>query len=341
MMKRFVPLFVAMGTVFFTLSTFAQIRSDTLTIRQIQEVPMDSLLAGKQNSPRTGDTITVTGTVVAAARTSPGGPMLFALGNAATIYIMDESGGPWSGLNVRATDSVAAASILLTAVDTGFVIRVTGVVSQYFTTTQFEIGKTAVWNADKQVEVLDMRPRRPDPNEISLTDLVNGGPTSGIPTAQQWEGAYVVLRDVTVGTVSKNTSTGRYTWTIEDGRGNAIGVYDQSVYFRGGSQGVDPNWAPPPPGTRIEAIRGIITSSSQGIVIAPIYPGDIQLGSFPPTITALQRNPMFPTSHDDVTITAKVETANPGASIAQVTLSYGQNTSPIATVPMVNDSATH
>ncbi len=321
-------------------TSVGQIKSDTLSIREIQEVPMDSLLIGNENSPRTGDTVTVTGTVVAAARRSPGGPMLFALGNAATIYIVDENGGAWSGLNVRATDSVAASSTLLTAVDTGFVITITGVVTQYYTTTQFEIGKIASWNADKQVEVIDTKPNRPDPTEIMLTDLVNGAPTAKIPASQQWEGAYVVIRNLSTGTVSKNSSTGRYTWTVTDGAGNSIGVYDQSVYFRGGSQGFNPDWAPPVPGTQISHIRGIITSSNQGIVIAPIYPGDLSLSSFPPTITTVRHAPAFPTSTEPVTVNASVETAKPGGSISEVTLAYGIDATELGTVSMTYDGAT-
>ena len=321
-----------------TFTTSAQLRSDTLTIKQLQYVPDDSLNAGKQNSLYVGDTVTVTGIVIAAPRISPGGPLLFALGNANTMYIVDENGGAWSGLNVRASDSVASASTLLTAVDTGFVVRITGVVTQYFSTTQFELGKVASWNADRQVEVLDTKPRRPEPTEIKITDLVNGDPKAFIPASQQWEGAYVVIKDASVGTVTKNTSTGRYTWTVTDGKGNSIGVYDQSVYFRGGSQGFDPNWAPPPAGTQLTSIRGVITSSGQGIVIAPIYPGDIVLGSFPPTIRGLKRDIGIPTSSQEVTVTATVETARPGGSIATAELEYGQGATSLGKVTMTWDA---
>ena len=323
-MRRFVPILAVLLLALLTAtSAQAQIKSDTLTIQQIQEVHPDSLAAGIQTSPHVGDTITVEGVVIAAPRTSAGGPPLFALGNAFTLYITDENGGPWSGLNVRATDSLAADAILVTAIDTGFVVRLTGVVTQYFSTTQFEIGVGGGWNADVQVEILDDLGRRPSPTKIAMTDLVNGGPLTGIPAAQQWEGAYVVIEGAKVGTVTQNTSTGRYTWTITDGNGNSIGVYDQSVYHRGGAQGLTPNWAPPAPGTTISAIRGIITSSGQGIVIAPFYPDDITLGSFPPVISNLARDLAIPTSADAVTVTCDVEDSNPDGSITDVTLIWG------------------
>ncbi|MBN1448235.1 MAG: hypothetical protein JXA28_09920, partial [Bacteroidetes bacterium] len=325
-MKRFLPFFgvlVFLGLVFGTAE--AQIQSDTLTIQEIQEVHPDTLTAGNQNSPHVGDTVTVEGVVIAAPRVSPGGTPLFALGNGFTMYISDPNGGPWSGLNVRASDSLAADAILITAVDTAFVVRVTGVVTQYYSTTQFEIGVGSGWNADVQVEVIDDLGVRPAPTSIEISDLVNGGPQDDIPMAQQWEGAYVVIEGAKVGSVSQNSSTLRYTWTIEDGDGNSIGVYDQSVYHRAGSQGIDPNWAPPAPGTTISAIRGIITSSGQGIVIAPIYPGDIELGSFPPVVTELARDLALPTSSDDVTVTCKVDDSNEDGSITDVTLVYGKN----------------
>ncbi len=318
----------------------AQVKSDTLTIRQIQEVHPDSLAAGKQNSPHVGDTITVEGVVYAAPRISSGGPTLFALSNAFTLYIMDAAGGPWSGLNVRASDSTASNAILVTAVDTGYVVRVTGVVTQYFSTTQFEIGViSGKWNADVMVEILDDLGKRPAPTKIALSDLVNGGPLTGKPQGQQWEGAYVVIEGAKVGTVTQNTSTGRYTWTIEDGNGNAIGVYDQSIYFRGGSQGADPNWAPPTTGTTITAIRGVISSSGQGIVIAPLYPGDIEVGSFPPSVTNLGRDISIPTSSQSVTVTCKVEDTNPGGSISGVVLVYGKDAAEIDRVTMSYDDA--
>ncbi len=328
-MRHHRVLFLAAVCAVFALTaatrTSAQITSDTLTIRQIQEIHPDSLAAKKYNSPYTGDTVTVTGVVVAAPRISPGGSMLFALGNAATVYIADPAGGPWTGLNVRASDTVASSGTLITAVDTGHVIRITGVVTQYFTTTQFDIGKIAQWNADVQVEILDVLPSRPAPNVIQISDLVAGDPLSGIPAGQQWEGAYVAIKNATVGTLSTNPSTGRHTWTITDGNGNSIGIYDQSVYFRGGSQGFNPTWTPPPPGTKIAEIRGIITSSGQGTVIAPIYPGDMTLGSFPPVISNVQRSVVIPTSSETVDITATIEDTDPDASgtIAEATLIFG------------------
>lgn len=323
-MRRFLPFFAALILALFaTTAGHAQIQSDTLTIQQIQEVHPDSLAAGIQNSPHVGDTITVEGVVIAAPRSSAGGPPLFALSNAFTLYITDPAGGPWSGLNVRASDSLAADAILVTAIDTGYVVRLTGVVTQYFATTQFEIGVGGGWNADVQVEILDDLGARPAPTKIEIADLVNGDPLAGIPSAQQWEGAYVVIEGAKVGSVTQNTSSGRFTWTITDGNGNSIGVYDQSIFFRGGSQGYDPNWAPPAPGTTISAMRGIITSSGQGIVIAPIYPGDIVLGSFPPVVSNLARDIAIPTSADAVTVTCDVVDSNPGGSIADVTLIWG------------------
>ena len=323
-MRRFLPILATLVLAFFaTTAAQAQIKSDTLTVKQIQEVDPDTLAAGNQNSPHVGDTVTVTGVVYAAPRSSPGGPPLFALGNAFTLYIMDENGGAWSGLNVRASDSLAADAILVTAIDTGYVVRLTGVVSQYYSTTQFEIGVGGGWNADVQVEILDDLGYRPAPANIAITDLVAGSPLDGIPSAQQWEGAYVVIENAKVGSVTQNTSTGRYTWTITDGQGNSIGVYDQSIFFRGGSQGFDPTWAPPAPGTTISAIRGVITSSGQGIVIAPLYPGDIALGSFPPVVSNLARDIALPASSDAVTVTCDVEDSNQDGSITSVKLVWG------------------
>lgn len=339
--RTFVAVVCAVLALVATNRMSAQIKSDTLTIRQIQEVHPDSLAAKKYNSPYLGDTVTVTGVVVAAPRRSQGGPMLFALGNAATVYIADPAGGPWTGLNLRASDTVASAGTLITAVDTGYVIRVTGVVTQYFTTTQFDIGKIASWNADVQVEILDQLPSRPAPNAIQISDLVAGDPLAGKPEGQQWEGAYVSIKNSSVGTLSTNPSTGRHTWTITDGNGNSIGVYDQSVYFRGGSQGINPSWTPPPPGTKIAEIRGIITSSGQGTVIAPIYPGDMVLGSFPPVISKVQRSVVIPTSSETVDITATIEDTDPDASgtITEATLIYGTGDTELGRLAMTWNAA--
>ncbi len=328
-MRRFLPILSALLLCLFAAAPAqAQIKSDTLTIQQIQEVDPDTLAAGNLNSPHVGDTITVTGVVYAAPRSSPGGPPLFALGNAFSLYIMDENGGPWGGINVRASDSLAANAILVTAIDTGYVVRLTGVVTQYYSTTQFEIGIGGGWNADALVEIIDDLGHRPDPTKIEISDLVNGDPLSGLPMGQQWEGSYVVIEGATVGSVTQNSSSQRYTWTITDGQGNSIGVYDQSVHFRGGPQGFDPSWAPPAPGTTLSTIRGVISSSGQGIVIAPIYPGDITLGTFPPIISDLSRDIALPASTDIVTVSCSVEDSNPDGSITAVTLVWGMREGP-------------
>ncbi len=311
-------------------SLFAQSTPPTLTIKQVQEVPWDTLISASPTasySRYVNDTITVIGTVVAAPRFSPGAPTLFALGNAFTMYIVDENGGAWSGLNVRGTDTVASQNTLMTAVDTGFVVKVTGVVTQYFTTTQFEIGKIAKWNANVQIEVLDTKPRRPDPTDVLITDLVTGDPKAYNPSAMQWEGVYVQLKNLRVGTVTKG-SNGRYTWTITDGQGHSIGVYDQSKFFRAGADAFDPNWSPPAPGTAITSIRGIMTTSGQGMVIAPIYPGDFVLGSNPPIISNVLRSTVFPKSNEKMTITATIEDSNPGGTVTEAKLTYGIGNGP-------------
>jgi hypothetical protein len=337
-MKRFSQIALLAVLLFgITSAAFAQINPIQLTIHQVQEVPYDTLISGSPTasfSRYLGDTVSVTGTVIAAPRVSQSGPSLFALGNAYTMYIVDDNGGAYSGLNIRGTDTTVAQGTLMTALDTGFVVKVTGVVTQYYTTTQFEIGKITQWNGNVQVEILDTKPRRPNPTDILITDLVTADPKSYSPTAMQWEGVYVALHGLRVGTVTKGSS-GRYTWTVTDDNGHSIGVYDQSKYFRAGADAFDPNWAPPASGTAITEIRGIITTSGQGVVIAPIYPGDIKIGSNPPIISNVTRSIVYPKSTEKMVINATIEDTNPDGQIVEAKLTYGLGNGPaIGTLDM-------
>ena len=109
-------------------------------------------------------------------------------------------------------------------------------------------------------------------------------------------------------------------------------VYDGSKYFRGGTGAFDPNWTPPPIGTKLEYIRGVIVGVGSGYAITPLYPGDVKILSYAPEInhaftSPQKREPALPSSSDPVKVRAivKVTDPEPGVTVDTVKLLYSVN----------------
>ncbi len=229
-----------------------------------------------------GDTLTVVGIVM-------NKPQMYALGNRYVVFIQDTAGGPWSGIIVLANDTTASTTQAtgIQVLDTGMVVKVVGRVEEFPNASSTGYTELFTVIPDPRtgqiipIEVLDWRLSRPDPVEIKVSDLVIGNASVGghkinFSNGERWEDVYVVIKNVSV--VNRTgTVGGRWTWWIGDDSGNVIQVYDGSRYFRGGSGAFNPNWTPPPIGTKLEYIRGVIVGVTSGYAITPLYPGDVKV----------------------------------------------------------------
>lgn len=322
----------------------AQSLYPVVTIKQVQEVPVDSLkkadAAGLtahttlDDSPYNNDTVSVWGVVMSKVRVSTGGPLIIPnSSNAYVFYIADTTAkGAWTGIQVRATDTVAAVNSLVTVIDTGMVVKVTGrvmefnpsissvqPVNNFSSTTQFEMDLdpgSGTSYIPIEINPIKMK-RRPAPTVVQISDLFKG--TAGqFETGERWEGCYIEVRNVTVVVSYLSGTPQRMTIVVEDANGNRLKVVDDGYYF----STPHTNYNPPPQGAKLAYVRGFIANR---FGLSPLYPNDIMIATFPPNVSTVQRNPRLPKSTDAVTVTGKVKDTNAGGTVTKAELFYGIN----------------
>jgi len=333
---------VAILTVVWTVG-FAQ---KVVTIPQLQQVPLDSLkkldslqsgAGGKslQQSPYwkgsdvTGaDTVSITGVVVVKP-----GILTYTLARY-NIFIQDTTTGQlWGGINVLTNDtSTSAQSTGITALDTGMVVTMTGRVTEFGSqnnslTELFHYTVSApIYTSPPPISIGNII-ARPAAKEVVLSELANGAfpkPSTG----EKYESMYIVVRNVTV--ISADYSSGRFAF--QDSLGNVGYMYDGSGWYTlRGHKFSSSRYTPPPVGTRLSYLRGIVLSQTRSGTcgdynIMPLYPGptqqsgskyagDIGIASFSPQITAITRTPSPPKRTDVVTVTWKAKNLNTGGKI--------------------------
>ncbi len=307
----------------------------TKTIMQVETVPVDSLILGKDKSPLVGDSVEIVGRVVAPAQVNtPWGLRTLLRGtNSWTVYMQDTTNALWGGIVVR--QSSRYTNTFLQNVDTGNIIKVRGIVQEFWSTTingtsgfltQIELDTNS-----GPITIMSLGGSRPQPKAVHVSDFVTGdypnGGTIDYVDGEKYEGMYVEFRNVTTAAGLAN----RQIFSIVDSAGNRMYVRDYSNFY-----GTSPsptqdtlyklwNWAIPTTGTQVNYIRGvIINANNEGIfgnllpyVLIPIYPNDISLGQVAPTLSNPTRNPGVPTPTDSATINVTIvsPTAITGANL--------------------------
>jgi hypothetical protein len=315
-MKRIIPylaafmLVLAIGFYFLYPST----------IINVQTVSNDSLAIGHDRSPKVGDTVTVTGRVVAPSVVNASGNdfrILMRGSTSRTIYIQDTSNNIWGGIIVRQGDTVSNTGI--NNLDSGMKVTLTGIVQEF--PDIVSSGSTQL-NLDilSEIQILPTIKKRPAPVQVNVSDFDSLG-TVKFTSGEKYEGMYVQINNVTVG--AQSPSGVRNVRRLIDGSGNFIYLRDFSNFFSTGptpSWGWTP-WSPPSIGATINSIRGVIVNSAYadangglyGYVIVPIYPNDLTLGNTPPFISSVNRIPGVPKPSNTVQVNAVVsDTLSPG-----------------------------
>ena len=239
------------------------------------------------------------------------------------------------------------------SIDSGYVIQVTGVLTKYGTDVWGNFELEPIGSASTPpipINVLDAGGNRPAPVEVKLSDLVSGDKTSGgtvyFDTGTKYKNSYVIIRNLSVKSRTQSSTTGMWTVTVQDSSGNTIDLYDPSEYFTGRSFGVTP-WVPPAPGSKLDYIRGLLGAYvSYGYEIIPLYPGDVKVGTYTPSITATgfstRRSPSIPTSSNPVLIRIVAVNPDPNASsmaVDSAALYYSVNNGPYIHVSMTADTS--
>ncbi len=356
-MKRVLPIvLIALCAV----TGFAQYPH--VTIRQIQEVPADSLAIADtltgfstnsaqprwtlQTSQYMGDTVVVTGIVMIP-------PMVItytASGWTMVLYDTTANQNQWAGVLVRANvaDSTQLLADGFMSVSPGDTITMTGLVSEFPTQrggslTQFQP------IAGQPIEISATSGPLPKAIPRHVSDFFTGVSGAGkvqYSTGEPYEGMYVEFHNLTI---NNKVNLTRGTFSAVDSAGNEISDYDMSRYFTLGTQsgwpGLDTTWvakyATIGNGTRIDTLRGIITTSSgqespRGYRIAPMYYGDIIFTNVPPPplVQSHRRYPVVVTADTTATVSVKVVQQLNGSLPKTVSLKYSVNKGAFVTVPM-------
>ncbi len=281
---------------FILLSVQAFAQYPEIKISEIQYIHPDTLEKYKDyKSEFENDTVTIVGVVMTSPYkdADPNSTKWIVDQNTySTLYLQDTSETDFAGMYVRFNNATTAFKSL----DSGMVIKVTGKVSEYFTTTQFNA-------IDFQFEDVLGNQKRPDPVVLTLDSLVHTGTFDPKYSGEKWEHVLVEIRDVTV---TDQGSLGAGSYSIFDKNGSTIIVGNKSTYFR--------NTAPVPlPNTKLKYVRGYIENRNNintggWFIINPIYPEDVKYGDvIPPTISNFSRDKATVKFGEEVKISAKVK----------------------------------
>ncbi len=296
----------------FTYTLFAQSYPE-VTIKDIQFAPEDSLIAygllNQEPKPSyVGDTVTITGVVMNPTYEGANPDSIESLHHGApSFYLMDQNNPEWGGIIIRDVAESSAFAIL----DSGLVVKLTGEVVEYFTTTELDISGFEASN------VIGIQPR-PKPVPLTLDSFVVRGTGTPIFAAEKWESVYVELENLTV---INNQAIGSNSFIIGDENNSQIIVYTKSDYFRRRSA--------PLPGSKINRIAGFIETRNNvangWYLINPVFEEDLVYGESPPNISGVQRNRGIVRPGEEVEVTTQVTDNDKTAPVKEVNLFYGLN----------------
>ncbi|MFO7525552.1 MAG: T9SS type A sorting domain-containing protein [Ignavibacteriaceae bacterium] len=304
-----------------------------VSIRDIQFVPDDSLLIGRDASPKLGDTVQVTGVVMVSTLVDPTfdrRPIMWA-GARWQTYLTDTLfSDEWAGLNIIQNDTTGPnQNSLMDLLDTTMIVTITGVVSEFVPNTQLNVV------TQYPVQFHGNKPTRGEPIELTIDQLNTGTPPlHNFLTGEKYEGMYVIIRNVI--TSDRNTTTG--VFRINDGIGNQLEIHDQSGYFSRRAHQLR-TFDPPIDGTSIQYIRGVIGHHTGRYVIRPIYPDDLLIGQSPPAISSVRRDVAIVGPNQAVSVTARIFDLDQGGSVTGAQLRYSVNNGERISLNMIENTS--
>ena len=257
-----------------------------------------------------GDTLTIKLGVVMVAPYRDANPDsgTTLIAGAPALILQDTSETDWGGILVRYPNMPLGNPFGI--LDTGYVIRATGVVVEYFLTTEFDLISFEASDVLGQMQ-------RPQPVFVTLDSLAERGKREGKLSAKKWQSVFIEVDSVTA--TSGGIGTGSYE--VYDENSTQVIVGNQSSYFR--------NAIPPTPGSRIISMVGYIQNRDNvsgtnnfANLINPVYPGDVKV-SPAPYITNIIRDPVIVKYGDNVNITARITDAD--GTVTSAKLYYRRN----------------
>jgi hypothetical protein len=298
-----------------------------VTLHDINYVP-DST-TGWPNSPWAGDTVRVQGTVIVR-------PLIDSVTDRRTIMyaphafesvIQTSDGSPWSGLVIYQGDTNATAT-KFDLCDTARTYEFTGVVSPFPVSTELQLitAPTPI-----PVSLVSQQIKRPAPVTLTLDSCFNADGSFNIKL-RKYNNMYVqIVPDanhpaiITSNLITNPIVSTAGGFNIDNGNGLMIQVYAQSRYFKTSPYyTIRPDYVPPPNGTRLSQISGLLQAYTNTWEIIPLYPNDLNNLLPPlPLITNCKRNPGVVPQNTPATVSATV--VSMGAVIQKVQLYYTVN----------------
>ncbi|MEX0965901.1 MAG: T9SS type A sorting domain-containing protein [Bacteroidia bacterium] len=333
-----------------TMLAFFSLTMIALNAQHGPVVPIDSIqyvnpqdLQNGEDDPANfqyGDTVTIEGVV----SFDPGWYGLSTSRSRKSTWIQTEAPMPFGGIEVMAEPSAFQGydlDQLMTEVKfmdnmvRGLTVKVTGQVREFEGSTQLHVMPV-------ESEITNLTPVNLQPELLEIEDFMqndgSGNQVEQMETAEPWEGVLVEFRNVKV--VDITASGSRWFWSLQDSKGNRIGVRDVSGWFRNDNTSDNPtpagyNFTPPVEGSEISYVRGIIVQTENfGYQIGPRDTNDIGPVVSPPFIESVTRTPTVPSATDAIEVTGRISDEND--AVASATLHYRVGTTgSISEVAMV------
>lgn len=303
---------------------------DTVSIHDIQFV----------NDPATSDTSSLDGDTVVVKGIVIEGPRSVYAGAAWTFYISDETGGPWSGIQVIQHDTVgAAAQTGVTALQANDLAYFTGVIEEYGGPNG-PLGQTEIallTDPPVPVIVVGSNVPLPEPEVVDGSEMDINHPN----LSEKWESVIVKMTETTV----LNPSLASNQMLVADADGDQVIVDDNfdDMYDALTENGGE--W-PFPPGS-ILSITGLVRgyNSSNGTYAYTLNPrnlSDVHAEVFGPLISRPTRDPLTPSPYEDPYVEVSAKMYDIDGQINSATLYYAVDNGAYQAVSMTvsndNDS---
>ncbi len=327
-----------------------------VAIQDLQKVPLDSLLFADtlqtsttrfsvQASRHMGDTVETTGIVVIAKG------VLGFNSSGWNILLYDTANvSSWRGIWVKLNTTVDSSQAKLDGFDgleAGDVVTLRGWVAEFPTNTLSSLTQLN-YLPGRQIVPIGKMPI-PPPVKLNVTTFYSGpfpGGRVSFSTGEQYESMIVELTNLVVPSYS-NATNGTFNLVQN---GNQISTYDASDYYTLRRTN-PPGWTYklPPIQASIDTIRGVMWVVSggdnpKGYLIAPVFPGDLVVGSTNPVVNTARRTPMVPRPTDSVHVTVRAYKQANGSPIDSVKLFYRFNSAAFVgmkmTIPDIADTTT-
>lgn len=337
--------------ILFLFSAISFAQYTPVTITDIQKISNDSLKIADslgiganarwtaQTSPYNGQDVEITALVVVP-------PHVITYTARGRAMVVCDTGAamnqPWSHIFVRygGTSSNTADDEFdadgYNSIQAGDIITMKGKISEFPTVSMNSLTQFTPAPGEGVVIISSGNPL-PAPHLLNISDInkgANPGGTVLTSGGEPYEAQEIMFTNVTViGNVNQN----RGTWAFTDAQGNQFSIYDWSYHFTLDTTSVDRvpspkdlNYKVPALGTKIDTIKGFISTSSgqespRGYRICPMYPEDVKYGGILPSVTTHRRYPVVVSKDTTATITAKVYKQQGSYDIASAKLVYRVN----------------